>query len=102
MKQLRIFLLSVSVIFALIASGQRTNGYPARDDRNAIEQLHQLDIDATLSDKADELAKLWDSDAVRIQPGRAAEVGKSVIYDNDKHWEASADQIGRASCRERV
>src|SRR5437588_1367360 len=92
MKQLRIFLLSAVLIFALIALGQRTNSSPARDDRNAIEQLHQLDVDATLSDKADELAKLWDSDAVRIQPGRAAEVGKSVISANDKHWEASADR----------
>ena len=58
MKQLRIFLLSAVLIFALIALGQRTNSSPARDDRNAIEQLHQLDVDATLSDKADELAKL--------------------------------------------
>src|SRR5213082_3033174 len=92
MKQLQILLLSAVLIFTLIASGQRTNSSPARDDRNAIEQLHQLDVDATLSDKADELAKLWDSDAVRIQPGRAAEVGKSVIYANDKRWEASADR----------
>src|SRR5205809_1800234 len=64
----------------------------AEQARIGIEQLHQLDVDATLSDKADELAKLWDSEAVRIQPGRAAEVGKSVIYANDKHWEASADR----------
>ena len=92
MKQIRIFFLSVSVIFALTASAQRTNSEPADSDRHRIEQLHQLDVDATLSDKADELAKLWDSDAVRIQPGRAAEVGKSVIYANDKHWEASADR----------
>src|SRR5947199_6449080 len=64
----------------------------AEQARIGIEQLHQLDVDATLSDKADELAKLWDSEAVRIQPGRAAEVGKSVIYANDKRWEASADR----------
>jgi ketosteroid isomerase-like protein len=30
---------------------------------------------------------LWDPEAVRIQPGRPAEVGRQVIYDNDKGWE---------------
>ena len=39
--------------------------------------------------KADQLANLWDNDAVRIQPGHPAEVSKAVIYANDKHWEAS-------------
>ena len=58
-------------------------------DKAGIERLHQQDIAATFSDKADELANLWDSDAVRIQPGRPAEVGKAVIYANDKRWEAS-------------
>ena len=43
-----------------------------------IERLHQQDIEATLSDKADELAKLWDAEAVRIQPGGPAEVGKAT------------------------
>jgi hypothetical protein len=37
-------------------------------DTSAIELLHQLDIDATLADKADEMVKLWDDRAVRIQP----------------------------------
>ena len=92
MKQIRIFFLSVSVIFALTASAQRTNSEPADSDRHRIEQLHQLDVDATLSDKADELAKLWDSDAVRIQPGRAAEIGKAEIYANDKRWEVKPDR----------
>ncbi len=35
------------------------------------------------------LPKLWDEGAVRIQPGRPAEVSKAVIYANDKRWEAS-------------
>ena len=64
----------------------------AEQARIGIEQLHQLDVEATLSDKADELAKLWDSEAVRIQPGRAAEVGKPEIYANDKRWESKADR----------
>src|SRR5260370_16541647 len=61
----------------------------SEQDRAGIERLHQQDAAATLSDKADELAKLWDNDAVRIQPGHPAEVSKAVIYANDKHWEAS-------------
>ena len=65
----------------------KTNG--SEKDIAAIERLHQQDAAATLSDKADELAKLWDNDAVRIQPGHPAEVGKAVIYANDKQWEAT-------------
>src|SRR5262249_39250717 len=61
----------------------------SEQDIAGIERLHQQDAAATLSDKADELANLWDNDAVRIQPGRPAEVGKAVIYANDKSWEAS-------------
>ena len=65
----------------------KTNG--SEQDIAGIERLHQEDAAATLSDKADELAKLWDNDAVRIQPGRPAEVGKTVIYADDKKWEAT-------------
>lgn len=61
----------------------------AEKDRMAIERLHQLDVETTLTDKADELARLWDTDAVRIQPDGPAEVGKAVIYADDKRWEAS-------------
>jgi ketosteroid isomerase-like protein len=35
---------------------------------------HQLDVDATLSDKADEPAKLWDDDAVRLGQDRPADI----------------------------
>src|SRR5438067_5344247 len=64
----------------------------AEQARIGIGQLHQLEVEATLSDKADELAKLWDSEAVRIQPGRPAEIGKVEIYANDKRWEAKPDR----------
>ncbi len=62
---------------------------PPQQDRAAIERLHQQDIEATLSDKADELLKLWDRDAVRLQAGSPAEVGRDVVYANDKRWEAN-------------
>src|SRR5215472_19233143 len=77
--------LGAAVGTALMARENRT----VEQDRAGIERLHQQDLAATLSDKADELANLWDNDAVRIQPGRPAEVSKAVIYANDKRWEAS-------------
>jgi ketosteroid isomerase-like protein len=86
---------SLTASAAIAAFAYQNNS--AEQARIGIEQLHQLDVEATLSDKADELAKLWDSEAVRIQPGRAAEVGKAVIHANDKRWEASADR-GKTLC----
>ena len=62
----------------------------------AIERLHQQDVAATLSGKADDLAQLWDMDAVRIMPGRPAENGKATIVANDKRWEAEGG--GPAQC----
>jgi len=75
--------LGAAVGTALMARENRT----VEQDRAGIERLHQQDIAATLSDKADELANLWDNDAVRIQPGYPAEVSKALIVANDKHWE---------------
>jgi len=68
----------------------RTGGATQDEARLGIERLHQLDVETTLSDSADELAKLWDNDAVRIQAGTVPEVGKAVIYADDKRWEASS------------
>ena len=59
-------------------------------DQAAIERLHEEDTRATLSDSADQLAKLWDKDAVRFQIGRPPEVGAAVIYADDKRWEMSS------------
>src|SRR5271170_148862 len=58
--------------------------------RMAIERLYQQDVEATLSGKADDFAKLWDSEAVRIQPGAPPEIGKAVIYADDKREEAKS------------
>jgi len=56
-------------------------------DKLAIERLHQQDITATLTDNADELAKLWDDDAVRLRANAPTEMSKAVIYAHDKHWQ---------------
>jgi|SRR5579859_6856526 len=78
-------ILGVSAGITLLA---HANG-SEQQDRIAIERLHQQDVEATLTDKADELAKLWDSEAVRLQAGMPAEIGKTTIYANDKRWEAN-------------
>jgi ketosteroid isomerase-like protein len=88
-SRFRKFVITVAVLGAagtvLMACQNRT----VEQDKAGIERLHQQDLAATFSDKAHELAKLWDNDAVRIQPGRPAEVGNAVIYANDQRWEAS-------------
>ena len=80
-------LLGASAAIALV--GQEN---VAREAKLGIERLHQQDVEATLSDKADELAKLWDNEAVRIQPGSPPEVGKATIYAHDKRWEGKSDR----------
>src|SRR5438270_3789137 len=78
-------LLSAGAAVTSLAQENRS----ARQAKIGIERLHQQDVEATLSGKADDLAKLWDNEAVRIQPGRPVEIGKAVIYANDKRWEES-------------
>jgi len=59
-------------------------------DLAAIEHLHQQDTEATLTDSADQLARLWDRDAVRFPAAGPAEIGAAVIYADDKRWEMSS------------
>ena len=102
MKETRIFLVLAFITAVVITfitvrlpadvDSRASKSSSEEADRIAIERLHQEDVEATLSDKADELAKLWDGEAVRIQPGRPAEVGKAEIYANDKRWESKADR----------
>jgi uncharacterized protein DUF4440 len=69
---------------ALAQDVQANPGSAAARDGIAIERLHQLDVETTLTDKADELSKLWDNDGVRLTEGRSAEVGKAVIDADNK------------------
>ncbi len=85
----RTLVITVGVLGAVGTALMARQNRTVEQDRAGIERLHQQDLAATFSDKADELAKLWDDDAVRILPGRPAEVSKAVIYANDKRWEAS-------------
>jgi ketosteroid isomerase-like protein len=85
-KKLLICLSAAALVFVVTALAERNLDRSRESERNPIQRLDQRDIEATLSDKADELAKLWDDEAVRIQSGCAAEIGKAQIYTNDKGW----------------
>ena len=62
-------MLCVTADVRVVAQERRS----LQQERAAIERLHQQDIEATLSDKADVLAQLWDRDAVRLSPSGPAE-----------------------------
>ena len=86
---------TVMLVMSRLSGGQGTPAKSAAHggleaDRAAIERLHEEDKQATLSDSADQLAKLWDKDAVRFSAGRPAEIGAAVIYADDKRWEMSS------------
>src|SRR5262245_49668985 len=57
-------------------------------DLAAIEKLHQQDIAATLSRDPVALTDLWTDDAVRLAPGRPAEVGKQAIRESNERQTA--------------
>src|SRR5438105_12560130 len=58
------------------------------EDMAGIEKLRQQDIAATLSRDPVALTDLWTDDAVRLGPGRPAEVGKQAIRESNERWSA--------------
>jgi ketosteroid isomerase-like protein len=88
--RIRPALIILPLVTAVALLAQENNS--TREARRQVELLHQQDIKATMSDQADELAKLWDDQAVRIQPGRPPEIGKATIFANDKRWGAKSDR----------
>ena len=89
---IRLALISTAFCVAATSAGVELlarENRSAQQARTAIEQLHKQDVAATFSGKADDLAQLWDNEAVRISPGGPAEIGKAAIYAGDKREEAS-------------
>ena len=82
------------VVFSLLAglashvgqgSGASAGSNARRQaDLAGIEKLHQRDIAATLSRDPVALTDLWTDDAVRLGPGRPAEVGKKAIRESNE------------------
>jgi uncharacterized protein (TIGR02246 family) len=53
-------------------------------DTRAIEKLHQQDVSATLARDPQALADLFTDDAVLLEPGAPAVVGKKAILEENK------------------
>src|SRR6185436_2101108 len=66
------------------ASAESNAGRQA--DLAGIEKFHQRDIAATLSRDPVALTDLFTDDAVRLSPGRPAEVGKRAIRESNERW----------------
>lgn len=82
--------LSLLVILSLIILPQtaiRTAGASV-SDLQGIQKLHQQDIDATLSGDPQALTDLFTEDAVLLEPGSAAVIGKPAILAGNKKEQA--------------
>ncbi len=49
----------------------------AEEDRKAIEELHQQDIQASMAYDINALANLWDEEMVSLPPGQPALIGRA-------------------------
>ena len=79
------FLFAVSRVLGSSAGGRAAvERSMDRGDQAGIEELHRKDVAATLASDPKLLAELWTDDAVRLQPGGQAEVGLTVIRENDR------------------
>jgi ketosteroid isomerase-like protein len=57
-------------------------------DTAGIAELHARERAATLSGDARALSDLWTADAVRMEPGGAADVGRTTIFVEDARQQA--------------
>lgn len=76
----------VAALGLMLYFSERVWFHPNRSeaaDFVAIEKFHQQDIAATLANDPTALAATWSDDAVRMEPGGPAEVGKDTIVSND-------------------
>ena len=87
---LRLAIKSLAILAAVgiwIAIGRGPNRAVAApsSDLQAIQKLHQQDIDATLRHDPQALADLFTDDAVLLEPGAPAVIGKpAILADNKK------------------
>src|SRR5438445_12784991 len=96
MAKLRVLFFLVSLVVwatkvdvPVLAQVQTTD--KKAQDMAGIEKLHQRDIAATLSRDPVALTDLWTDDAVRLGPGRPAEVGKKAIRESNERQTALPD-----------
>jgi ketosteroid isomerase-like protein len=87
-KMIAILATSFAAAFTWSAHGQNSNAIPA-----GIEQLHKDDITATIARDADALTALWEDNAVLLQPGTPAIVGKAAFHDFMKQALAKSPSV---------
>lgn len=93
--------LSLLVILSLIIFPQtatRTAG-ASMSDEQGIQKLHQQDMDATLSSDPQALADLFTEDAVLLEPGSPAVIGKAAILAGNKKEQAEHPGVKIMSCK---
>ena len=83
-------LLVVTMLVAVTGIALSASHPFIKQDMIGIQRLHEQDKEATLSDSADQLAKLWDKEAIRFPADRPAEIGAAVIDADDKQWEMNS------------
>lgn len=86
---LRLSIFPLAILAALgvwIAIGRGPNRAAAShsSDMQAIQKLHQQDIDATLARDPQALADLFTDDGVLLEPGGPAVIGKAAILAGNK------------------
>jgi uncharacterized protein (TIGR02246 family) len=91
MRKKRILELSIAVGFVACgflaggANGRRAITSQVSDaDMRAIERAHKQDVEATLAHDPQALADLFTEDAVLLEPGAPAVVGRAAILANNK------------------
>ena len=86
----RVLLVYAAAVMSCISSAQPAEGEtPISADTRAIEKLHQKDVEATLSGDPTGLADLFTDDAVLLEPGSPAVVGKSAILKKNEEEKAA-------------
>jgi ketosteroid isomerase-like protein len=90
-RRLKLGLLALALL--CLAAVGLSRGLLAKDeaherDMAGIENLHRQDVAVTLAGDPKALAGLWTDDAVRMEPGGPAEVGKPVINSHDEKAKA--------------
>jgi uncharacterized protein (TIGR02246 family) len=85
-----VLLVCAIAVMSCVSSAEAAEGKtPTSADRRAIEKLHQEDVEATLSGDPTALADLFTDDAVLLEPGSPAVVGKSAILKKNKEEKAA-------------
>jgi len=91
MRKKRILGLSIAVGFVACgflaggANGRRAITSQVSDaDMRAIERAHMQDVEATLAHDPQALADLFTEDAVLLEPGAPAVIGRAAILANNK------------------